>query len=52
VSDVPWVCIGFGGWIVLAAIVGLVVGRVIRNRDRQAPKPRRTPQAWPLKRKK
>jgi hypothetical protein len=26
-----------GGWLCLAAVVGVVVGRVIRNRDRQIP---------------
>jgi hypothetical protein len=26
-----------GGWLCLAAVVGLVVGKVIRNRDRQVP---------------
>ena len=26
------------GWVALAAVVGLVVGRVIRNRDRQIPR--------------
>lgn len=28
-----------GGWLVLAAIVGLVVGRIVRNRNRQEPQP-------------
>lgn len=32
-----WVLVVAGGWIVLAPIVGLIVGRVIRNRDRQDP---------------
>jgi flagellar biosynthesis/type III secretory pathway M-ring protein FliF/YscJ len=27
------------GWILLAAAIGLVVGRVIRNRDRQETEP-------------
>jgi hypothetical protein len=26
-----------GGWLCLAAVVGVVVGRIIRNRDRQVP---------------
>lgn len=26
-----------GGWLCLAAVVGIVVGRIIRNRDRQIP---------------
>ena len=26
-----------GGYLLLAAVVGLVVGRVVRNRDRQIP---------------
>lgn len=34
-----WWYVVLGGWLVLAAVVGLVVGRVIRNRDRQEPKP-------------
>lgn len=32
-----WVLTVAVGWVVLAAVVGLVVGRVIRNRDRQIP---------------
>lgn len=51
-NTLQWVLVVASGWIALAGIVGLVVGLVIKNRDRQAPKPRRTPQAWPLKRKK
>lgn len=43
--------IGVGGFI-LAVAVGVGVGHVIKNRAKPAPKPRRTPQAWPLKRKK
>ena len=30
-----WWYVILPGWIALAAVVGLVVGRVIRNRDRQ-----------------
>lgn len=34
-----------GGWVILALVVGLVVGAVIRNRDKQIPKPN----AWESK---
>ncbi|MBA3905544.1 MAG: hypothetical protein H0X35_02495 [Pseudonocardiales bacterium] len=33
-----WILIVAVGWMFLAVMVGLVVGRVIRNRDRQIPK--------------
>lgn len=34
---VPWPAWIVLGWIVLALAVGLLVGRMIRNRDRQVP---------------
>jgi hypothetical protein len=35
--NVPsWIAVGVLGWLVLAAAVGLVVGAVLRNRDRQS----------------
>lgn len=34
-----WWYIIIPAWLALAAIVGLVVGRVIRNRDRQTAEP-------------
>jgi hypothetical protein len=37
ISALSWILIVAGGWVCLAAVVGLVVGRVIRNRDRQVP---------------
>ena len=37
ISAITWIAIVAGGWLCLAAVVGLVVGRVIRNRDRQVP---------------
>jgi hypothetical protein len=37
ISPLTWVLIVAGGWLCLAAVVGVVVGRVIRNRDRQIP---------------
>jgi hypothetical protein len=38
VSALEWALVVAGGWLVLASVVGLVVGRVIRNRDRQIPR--------------
>ncbi|HEY0816676.1 MAG TPA: hypothetical protein VGE11_25645 [Pseudonocardia sp.] len=38
-----WILIVAVGWMGLAAVVGLVLGRVIRNRDRQVPKPGEDP---------
>ena len=37
ISALNWILIVAGGWVCLATVVGLVVGRVIRNRDRQVP---------------
>jgi hypothetical protein len=37
ISALNWILIVAGGWVCLAAVVGLVVGRIIRNRDRQVP---------------
>jgi hypothetical protein len=37
ISALTWILIVAGGWLCLAAAVGVVVGRVIRNRDRQIP---------------
>lgn len=56
-----WALLIGGGWLLLTLVVGLTVGRVIRNRDRQDPKPPhvepeipqqrarppRRPQQWP-----
>lgn len=36
-TALQWILVVAGGWLVLAVVVGLVVGRVIRNRDRQVP---------------
>ena len=37
ISALNWILIVAGGWVCLATVVGLVVGRMIRNRDRQVP---------------
>jgi len=37
ISALNWILIVAGGWVCLATVVGLVVGRIIRNRDRQVP---------------
>ena len=34
-----WWYVILGGWLFLAAVVGLIVGRVIRNRDKQEARP-------------
>jgi hypothetical protein len=38
ISPLTWILLVAVGWMCLAAVVGLVLGRVIRNRDRQVPK--------------
>jgi hypothetical protein len=35
VNVLSWIAVGALGWLVLAVAVGLVVGAVLRNRDRQ-----------------
>ncbi len=37
ISALTWILIVAGGWLCLATVVGVVVGRIIRNRDRQVP---------------
>jgi hypothetical protein len=37
VSVAGWVVLGIVVWIVLSALLGLLVGKIIRNRDRQVP---------------
>ena len=57
-SVIGWVGLVVGAWSVVAVIVGVVVGRVIRLRDRQVPRsadlrlsgipaPRRAPDSQP-----
>lgn len=36
-SVLAWVAVAALGWLLLATLVGLVVGGIIRNRDRQIP---------------
>jgi hypothetical protein len=33
-----WIVVGVAAWMVVAAIVGVLIGRMIRQRDRQVPK--------------
>ncbi len=32
-----WIVIGVAAWMVVAAVVGVLIGRMIRRRDRQVP---------------
>lgn len=52
-STLVWIVVIAGGWLLLAAVVALLLGRVIRLRDRPHKPPhverphRRRPQDWP-----
>jgi hypothetical protein len=35
-----WIAIGVSAWLAVAVYAGLLLGRMIRGRDRQAPKER------------
>jgi hypothetical protein len=37
ISTLGWILIGVAAWLVVALVVGVVIGRTIRNRDRQVP---------------
>jgi hypothetical protein len=37
ISTVMWIVVGVAAWMVVAAIVGVLIGRMIRQRDRQVP---------------
>jgi hypothetical protein len=37
ISTVMWIVVGVAAWMVVAAIVGVLIGRMIRQRDRQIP---------------
>jgi hypothetical protein len=39
VSVIAWVWVGAALWPVVAVLVALVVGRVVRSRDEQVPRP-------------
>ncbi len=34
-----WIVVGVAAWMVAAAVVGVLIGRMIRQRDRQVPDP-------------
>lgn len=38
-STAAWVLLGVGAWVCVAVVVALLIGRVVRLRDRQAPRP-------------
>jgi hypothetical protein len=35
ISTIGWILIGVAAWLLVAVLVGLVIGRMIRLRDRQ-----------------
>jgi hypothetical protein len=35
-----WIVVGVAAWMAVAALVGVLIGRMIRQRDRQVPDPR------------
>ena len=37
ISTVLWIVVGVAAWMVVAAVVGVLIGRMIRQRDRQVP---------------
>lgn len=43
-SVLGWVLVSVGGYLTAAAITGLLVGAVIRNRNRQYPQPEDRPE--------
>ena len=38
ISTFAWIAVGVAAWLVVAALVGLLIGRMIRGRDRQVPR--------------
>lgn len=38
-STVMWVVVGLGVWMLVALVLALTVGRIVRMRDRQVPDP-------------
>ena len=34
---IGWVAVALAAWVVVAAVVGILLGRMIRQRDRQVP---------------
>jgi hypothetical protein len=38
ISAFAWIAIGVAAWLAVAALVGVLIGRMIRGRDRQVPK--------------
>jgi hypothetical protein len=45
ISTLGWIVIGVVAWMVVAAVVGVLIGRMIRQRDRQVPEDSGTPAA-------
>lgn len=45
-----WIVIGVAAWIAVAAVTAVLIGGVIRRRDRQAPAPDAVPAAVPDRR--
>jgi hypothetical protein len=37
-STFAWIAIGVSAWLLVAVYAGLLVGRMIRGRDRQVPR--------------
>ena len=37
ISTFAWIAIGVAAWLVVAVLAGLLIGRMIRGRDRQVP---------------
>jgi len=38
ISTVGWIAIGVAAWLVVALVVGVLIGRMIRRRDAQTPR--------------
>jgi hypothetical protein len=39
ISTLGWILSGIAAWLAVAAVLGVVIGRTIRLRDRQQPEP-------------
>lgn len=37
ISTVGWIALGIAAWLVVALAMGVLIGRMIRRRDRQVP---------------
>ena len=38
ISTIGWIAIGVAAWLVVALVVGVLIGRMIRRRDAQVPR--------------